>query len=66
VQTVFKSGSLNLLETSGLVQACNGIFYDLSRETASRKDLVVTKQNTGTCFFIKRTGHLVQIFEKKT
>ena len=29
MQTVLKSGSLNLLETSGLVQACNGIVLPL-------------------------------------
>jgi hypothetical protein len=46
VPTVFKSGSLNLLETSGPVQGCNGtvlLLYIYTQRYADKRDREVSK-----------------------
>jgi len=47
VPIVLKSGSLNLLEPSGPVQACNGIVLPLTycEEKAEKKKKMTTKEN---------------------
>ena len=44
VPTVLKCGSLNLLETSGPVQACNGIALPLSISTWVAEQLLVSQR----------------------
>jgi hypothetical protein len=45
VAIVLKSGSLNLLETSGPVQACNGIALSLCKRDLYFKDIATVYKN---------------------
>jgi hypothetical protein len=55
VPIVLKSGNLNLLETSGLAQACNGIalpllYSGLSRRVALHKFIEVLLETVASIF----------------